>query len=362
VTGREFSRVGDIFAAHSFDVAALDVYLRRTVADFQGPLSVRQFHGGASNPTFLLTDDASGRRYVLRKKPPGALLGSAHAVEREYRVMRALAPTSVPVPEMLCLCEDAGILGTPFYVMPFLSGRIYNTNRLEDMAPAERAVAYKDAARVLARLHAVDYIGAGLASFGKPGEYFARQIARWTRQYRASETETIPSMDWLIDTLAARIPALDETAIVHGDYRLENLMFHPTEPRIIAVLDWELATLGHPLADLAFFCLFHHAHFMPWGSARTIDYAESGIPSETSFVAAYCEAAGRSGIEDWPFLLSFAAFRLAAIAQGVHRRALDGASMASSGRNGALDWAELAQALAEKEALPFFLKKAAKNF
>ncbi len=349
----EFSRVGEIFAAHSFDTAALAAYLRRTVAEFQGPLSVRQFHGGASNPTFLLTDDASGRRYVLRKKPPGALLGSAHAIEREHRIMQALAPTAVPVPDMLCLCEDAAIIGTPFYVMPFLSGRIYSTNHMEDMAPAERTAAYRDAARVLARLHAVDYTAAGLGDFGKQGDYFARQLARWTRQYRASETETIPSMDWLIGTLAARIPQADETTIVHGDYRLENLMFHPTEPRIIAVLDWELSTLGHPLADLAFFCLFHHAHFTSWGSALSIDYAASGILTESNFVAAYCEASGRTGIEDWPFLLSFAAFRLAAIAQGVHRRALDGASMATNGANSARDWADLARDLAGKKACIF---------
>jgi aminoglycoside phosphotransferase (APT) family kinase protein len=344
VTTGEFARVGDVVAAHSFDADALAAYLRRAIPDFAGPLSVRQFHGGASNPTFLLTDDATGRRFVLRKKPPGALLGSAHAVEREYAIMRALAPTDVPVPDMLALCEDEGVIGTAFYVMPFLSGRIYRTNHMEDMAPADRTAAYHDTARTLARLHAVDYATAGLNSFGKPGDYFGRQLSRWTRQYRASQTELIPNMEWLIDHLGLRIPAADETAIVHGDFRLENLMFHPTEPRVIAVLDWELATLGHPLADLAFFCLFHHAHFMHWGSSQTIDYAASGIPAEPDFVAEYCKASGRTGIADWPFLLAFSAFRLAAIAQGVHRRTREGAGNAP--HNGAVEWAELARKLA----------------
>jgi aminoglycoside phosphotransferase (APT) family kinase protein len=347
VTAGEFARVGEVAAAQCFDTERLVPYLHQAIPDFTGPLSIRQFHGGASNPTFLLTDEATGRRFVLRKKPSGALLGSAHAVEREYAIMRALAATDIPVPDMLALCEDADVIGTEFYVMPFLSGRIYRTNHMEDMAPAARTAAYRDAARTLARLHAVDYAAAGLGSFGKPGDYFGRQLARWTRQYRASQTELIPSMEWLIDHLGARIPATDETAIVHGDFRLENLMFHPIVPRVLAVLDWELSTLGNPLADLAFFCLFHHAHFMPWGSSQTISYAASGIPTEAEFVSHYCEASGRAGIEDWPFLLAFSAFRLAAIAQGVHRRTLDGASTASGQcRNGAVDWATLARELA----------------
>ncbi len=347
MTEGELARVGDVAAAQCFDTEHLAPYLHQAIQGFAGPVSVQQFHGGASNPTFLLTDDATGRRFVLRKKPPGALLGSAHAVEREYAIMRALACTDVPVPDMLALCEDTSIIGTSFYIMPFLSGRIYRTNHMENMAPFERTAAYHDAARTLARLHAVDYAIAGLASFGKPGDYFGRQLARWTRQYRASETSAIPNMDWLIDHLGARIPTTDETSIVHGDFRLENLMFHPTEPRVLAVLDWELSTLGHPLADLAFFCLFHHAHFMHWGSSQTINYRESGIPTEAAFVAEYCKASGRAGMTDWPFLLAFSAFRLAAIAQGVHRRTLDGTGPASGQRhNGADDWAELARELA----------------
>jgi aminoglycoside phosphotransferase (APT) family kinase protein len=343
----ELSRVGNIWDAHRFETQRLETYLRSVLQGFHGPLEVGQFHGGASNPTFLLTDAGAGRRYVMRKKPPGTLLAGAHAIEREYRIMRQLAPTGVPVPEMLALCEDEAVVGTPFYIMPFLSGRIYRTNRLEDMAPADRTLAYTHAAQTMARLHAVNVEASGLADFGKPGDFFVRQISRWTRQYRASETEPIPSMEWLIANLPGRVPRADETAIVHGDFRVENLMFHPSEPRIIAVLDWELSTIGHPLADLAFFCLFHHADFMHWGSARDIDYAASGIPTEAAFVAEYRTASGRNEIRDWPFLLGFSAFRLAAIAQGVYRRTLEGSSRAlHDGGNGALPWADLARRLA----------------
>ena len=340
------SRVGSVWHGHAFDTAGLNKFCRDNLNGFEGPLALTQFHGGASNPTFLLTDTGAGARYVLRKQPPGALLSSAHAVDREYRVMRALAATAVPVPEMLALCEDPSVIGTKFLVMPFLDGRIYPDNRLADMSPAERTAAYHGIAVGLAALHAVDPTSVGLADFGKPGAYYERQFARWTRQYHEAETESIASMDRLIATLPDHFPREGRSRIVHGDFRLENLIFTPTGSDLLAVFDWELATLGDPIADLAFFCLFYHADFMHWGSAETIDFAATGIPTEAQFVTAYCAAAGRGAIADWPFHLSFAAFRLAAIAQGVHRRVLDGkAEAARGGGNGAHDWARLSERL-----------------
>lgn len=341
----ELSRVGEVWGRHRFDVAALEAFCHERLDGFSGPLDVAQFHGGASNPTFLLTDGGTGRRYVLRKQPPGELLASAHAVDREYRIMKALGPTPVPVPEMLAYGDDPGVIGTPFYLMSFLEGRIYKDNRLSDMTPPERAVAYRDVARSMAALHALDPAAIGLADYGKPGNYFERQVGRWTRQYRDAQTEAIPSMDRVIERLPARIPADAAPAIVHGDFRMENIMFAPADPRVLAVLDWELSTLGHPLADLGFFCLFYHAEFTAWGSALTIDFARTGIPDETSFVADYCQASGRAGIDDWPFYLGFSAFRLASIAQGVFKRARAGTSSMTVERNGARDWADLAERL-----------------
>ena len=339
------SRVGEVWERHRFDTAALDEYCRANLDGYVGPVEVAQFHGGASNPTFLLTDTATGCRYVLRKKPPGELLASAHAVDREFRIMKALGPTAVPVPAMLAFCDDCDIIGTPFYLMPFLEGRIYKDNRLTDMTSLQRREAYRQVAHTLAALHAIDPAAAGLGDYGKPGNYFERQVGRWTRQYRDAQTETIGSMNRVIERLPARIPADAAPAIVHGDFRMENVMFAPAEPRVVAVLDWELSTLGHPLADLGFFCLFYHADFTPWGSARTIDFAATGIPDEPTFVAAYCEAAGRACIDDWAFYLGFSAFRLASIAQGVFKRAQAGNSSMQYEHNGARDWADLAERL-----------------
>jgi len=314
--------VTEVRKAHVFDVDALAAYLGRHLEGFRGPLAVRQFKGGQSNPTFLL--EAGGRRYVLRKKPPGKLLASAHQVDREYRVMRALAGTGVPVPRMHLLCEDDAVIGAAFYVMDFLAGRIFRDAQLPDLAPAERAAIYDDMNAVLARLHQVDYTAVGLADFGRPGGYIPRQIARWTKQYRAAETGTIAAMERLIAWLPAHIPAGDETCIAHGDFRLENSIFHPTEPRMIALIDWELATLGHPLADLAYNCLPYHMQNPDLGTLVDADFAASGIPSEEAYVAAYCRRTGRPGIGDWGFYLAFSLFRLAAIVQGVYKRALDG--------------------------------------
>jgi len=314
--------VSEVRRAHVFDQQALARYMTEHVEGFRGPLAVQQFKGGQSNPTFLL--EADGRRYVLRKKPPGKLLASAHQVDREYRVMRALADSDVPVPAALALCEDDGVIGAAFYIMDFVEGRIFRNAQLPDQSPAERTAIYDHMNEVLARLHGVDYAAAGLGDFGKPGNYIARQINRWTKQYRAAETGTIEPMEQLIAWLPEHLPAGDETCIAHGDFRLENTICHPTEPRIVAVLDWELATLGHPLADLAYNCLPYHMHNAELGSLDRTDFAATGIPREQDYVAAYCRRTGRDDIEHWNFYLAFSLFRLASIVQGVYKRALDG--------------------------------------
>ncbi|HVI33171.1 phosphotransferase family protein [Phenylobacterium sp.] len=314
--------VREVVPAHRFDEARLRGWLRERLPEVGERLQVQQFQGGASNPTFLLTS-GEGRRYVLRKKPPGQLLASAHQVEREYRVMKALEG-QIPVPRMRALCEDAEVIGTPFYVMDYLAGRIFRDAALPGLAPAERAAIYDDLNATLARLHQVDFQAVGLGDFGRPGNYFERQVARWTRQYRDAATETIPAMDALIEELPARIPKDQSVSIAHGDYRLENVMFHPTEPRIIAVLDWELSTIGHPLADIAYNAFLWRSHGASWGSLDGVDFATSGIPTEAEYVAAYCRRTGRGEIEDWPFLMAFSIFRLASISQGVYARTLAG--------------------------------------
>jgi len=308
--------------AHVFDVAALAAYMRAHVPGFAGSLTVRQFKGGQSNPTFLLT--AGDRQYVMRKKPPGKLLASAHQVDREYRVIRALAATDVPVPPVHALCEDEGVIGSAFYVMDYLPGRIFRDPQLPGLSPAERAAVYDSMNDVLARLHRVDCQDVGLGDYGKPGNYFERQIGRWTKQYEAARTDTIEPMDNLIAWLPRHVPPGDETCIVHGDFRLENAIYHPTEPRMIAVLDWELSTLGHPLADLAYNCLVYHMASPSGGTLVGLDFAATGIPSEEEYVAAYCRRTGRAGVEHWDFYLAFSLFRLASIAQGVYKRGLDG--------------------------------------
>ncbi len=322
VPGADTPNVGDVRSAHRFDEARLEAWLTANVEGFAGPMSVVQFKGGASNPTFLIT--AGERRYVLRKKPPGQLLASAHQVDREYRVMKALGGTGFPVPVMRALCQDESIIGTVFYVMDFLDGRIFRNARLPGMTPGERAAIYDELNAVMAALHGVDYAAIGLGDYGRPGNYFVRQIDRWTKQYRGAETERIEAMEKLIEYLPKRMPADDTTTIAHGDYRLENVMFHPTEPRIIAVLDWELSTLGHPLADLGYNCILWHSRSESWGTLDGIDLASSGIPSEEAYVAAYCERTGRDHIDDFSFYLGFSIFRLASIGQGVFKRNLDG--------------------------------------
>ena len=321
--------VRDVVPAHRFDEARLAAWLAANVEGYRGPLKVQQFQGGASNPTFLLTD-GTGHLYVLRKKPPGQLLSSAHQVDREYRAMKALAG-HIPVPVMRALCTDPDVIGTTFYVMDYLEGRIFRDAMLPDQTPVERAAIYDDLNATLAELHQVDFEAVGLGDYGRPGNYFERQVARWTRQYKDAESENIPAMDALIAELPARIPADQSVSIAHGDYRLENVMYHPTEPRIIAVLDWELSTIGHPIADIAYNGFIWRSHSPGWGSLDGIDFATSGIPTEAEYVAKYCERTGRAGIDDWAFYMAFGIFRLASISQGVYRRVLAG-NAASEGR------------------------------
>ena len=304
--------------------AALAAYLEAHVPDFRGPLASTKFKGGQSNPTYRI--DAASGTYVLRRKPPGQLLASAHAVDREFRVLTALHGSAVPVARPLHLCTDESVIGSMFYLMEFMDGRIFWDPSLPELAANERAAYFDALIATLAALHRVDVAAVGLADYGKPGNYFARQISRWSEQYRASQTRKIPAMDALIDKLDARCPADDGViALTHGDYRIDNLMFHPTEPRVIAVVDWELSTLGHPLADLGYFCM---ALRLPRNPALPglagLDRAELGIPDEASMLARYSELSGRPIPEDWPFVVAFSFFRLAAIAQGVAKRAQQG--------------------------------------
>ncbi len=318
--------IGAVRDNQRLDEAALNTWFRAHVADPAEPLVLSQFNRGASNPTYLITAGTApdARRWVLRKKPPGQLLASAHQVDREFRVMSALGSIGFPVPTMRAYCDDASVIGTAFYVMDFLEGRIFRNARLPGMAPAERAAIYDNLNATLARLHQVDFKAIGLEDYGRPGNFFQRQMDRWTKQYRGAETALIPEMERLIAELPARIPASDEVSIAHGDYRLENVMFHPTEPRIIAVLDWELSTLGHPLADIAYGCILYHSDSESWGTLNGVDVPASGIPDEAAYVAAYCRRTGRESIPGFNVYLAFSMFRLASIGQGVFKRNLMG--------------------------------------
>ena len=307
---------------HRFDTAALERYMVANVEGFGGSLTVEQFRGGQSNPTFLLSDGKT--RYVLRRKPPGKLLPSAHAVDREFRVLKALHGTDVPVAKPYALCEDESVIGTAFYIMEFMQGRVLWDPALPGLSTADRGAIFDEMNRVIAALHRVDYQAVGLGEYGRPGSYLERQIARWTKQYRASETERIEAMENLIEWLPKNIPAGDETTIVHGDYRLDNVIFHPTEPRILAVLDWELSTLGHPLADFAYHCMTWRLTPAEFRGMQGFDFAALGIPSEEDYVARYCERTGRSGIENWDFYMAFNMFRLAGILQGIMGRVVEG--------------------------------------
>ncbi len=350
---------------HAFDVAALTAWLERNVEGFRGPLTVEMFKGGQSNPTYKLA--TPGRSYVMRSKPgPVArLLPSAHAVEREFAVMRGLAGTDVPVPRMFALCEDESVIGRAFYIMEFMQGRVLWDQALPGMAPAERGAIYDEMNRVIAALHTVKFAERGLAGYGKPGNYFERQIGRWTRQYKASAdgagpmSQPIPAMEQLVEWLPAHIPpaARDESkvSIVHGDYRLDNLMFAPDAPRAIAVLDWELSTLGHPLADFSYHCMAWH---IPHGSFRGIgglDLAGLGIPAEDDYIRRYCDRTGLATVadlkNDWNFYMAYNLFRIAAILQGIAKRVEAGtasSAQAAASAAGARPMAELGWQFAQR--------------
>lgn len=345
-----------VSGSHQFDTASLEAYLSREISSFQGPLTVEMFKGGQSNPTYkLMTPNAA---YVMRAKPgPVAkLLPSAHAVEREFKVMSALASTPVPVARMYCLCEDESVIGRAFYVMEFIEGRILWDQSLPGMTAGQRADIYDEMNRVISELHKLRYAECGLADYGRPGNYFERQISRWTKQYMASITQPIPEMDWLMQWLPANIPgsALDANlvSIVHGDFRLDNLIFHPTEPQVLAVLDWELSTIGHPLADFSYHCMAWH---IPPGVFRGIgglDLSLLGIPIEAEYIRRYCERTGLTTPgalgSDWRFYLAYNLFRLAAILQGIAKRIESGT-------------ASSAQAVSSAAGAPV-LAKLAKNF
>ncbi len=337
------SEVTDIRPGHAFDTERLALYLRQHIAGLPETITVRQFRGGQSNPTFLV--EAGEARYVLRKKPSGPLLPSAHMIEREYRVMHALRATDVPVIRTHLLCEDPSVIGTTFYVMEFAEGRVFRDPALPGLAPDERRAIYAAMAEVMARLHAVDWRSVGLEGFGKPTGYLARQVALWTRQYEAAKTQAIPAMDALIEWLPAHMPDDKTTTIAHGDFRLENLMYHPTEPRVIGVLDWELATIGHPFADVAYNCMIWHLDpaTPSLGGLAGRDLAALGIPTEAEFLAGYAATAQRARIENYSFFLAFAFFRFASIAQGVYARALAGNASAPN----ALEVGALATPLAD---------------
>jgi aminoglycoside phosphotransferase (APT) family kinase protein len=322
---KQFSGTREVRDAHRFEVGRLEEYMFSHVEGFHGPLTVRQFKGGQSNPTYLL--ESPSDRYVMRRKPPGKLLKSAHAVDREFRVISALYAADFPVPRPYLLCEDDEIVGTMFFIMEFVEGRIFWEPDLPGLEPEKRSGIYDSVGETIARLHNFDYEKIGLADYGKRGNYFARQISRWSKQYYASETEKIEAMDKLVAWLPRHIPQDDSVSVVHGDFRLDNLIIHPREPRVIAVLDWELSTIGHPLGDFTY-------HLMAWqmpeigiGSSGLLgkDLKSLGIPSEEEYVNAYCERTGRpDGIPNRDFYAAYNLFRVAAILQGIAGRVRDG--------------------------------------
>jgi aminoglycoside phosphotransferase (APT) family kinase protein len=327
---------------HDLPLDRLENWMRDHIEGFRGPFGAEQFQGGQSNPTYKLLSAAG--TYVLRRKPMGHLLPSAHAVDREYRVMRALSGTAVPVPKVFALCDDDRVIGSAFYVMEFLDGRIFWDPRLPELAPAERRAMFQSMNAVIAALHSVDYVKAGLAEFGRPGNYMGRQVARWSRQYQASETEKQPAMDGLIDWLPHHLPPEGASCIVQGDYRIDNLIFHPSEPRVIGVLDWELSTIGDPLADFAYHAMAWRVTPELFRGLAGVDLAALGIPGEDEYAAAYRLHAGRGQSADWEFYIVYSLFRLAAIMQGIAKRAIDGTAASRE----AVELGRLARPLGEQ--------------
>lgn len=320
-----FAGTKPVSGQHQFDVGALGTWLTEKLGSDFAQLTVEQFKGGQSNPTYKLITPA--KSFVMRAKPgPAAkLLASAHAIEREYRVLSALRHTNIPVPQTYALCEDESVIGRAFFIMEMVEGRVMWDPQLPGVQPAGRAAIFDEMNRVIANLHSVNFDAIGLLGYGKPGNYFERQIGRWTKQYRASETETIDAMDQLIEWLPKHIPAGDESSIVHGDYRLDNLIFHPTEPRILAILDWELSTLGHPLADFAYHAMTWHVPPAAFRGLAGVDLPALGIPTLKQYIAKYCERTGRpDGIENFDYYLAYNMFRMAGILQGIMKRVVDG--------------------------------------
>lgn len=339
---KEFSGIMPVRESAQFDPRPLQDYMAQHVEGFAGTLQVRQFKGGQSNPTYLL--QAGKQQYVMRRKPPGKLLKSAHAVDREYRALVALADTPVPVPKVYCLCDDESVVGTWFYIMEYVPGRIFWDMELSAQSSAARWAIYDSMNEIIAHLHQVNYQAVGLADYGKSGNYVSRQISRWSQQYQLSQTEDIPAMDQLIEWLPQNLPDRDETTIVHGDYRMDNMVYHGTENRVVAVLDWELCTLGDPVADFSY-------HTMQWrlpphlfNGIAGLDCKKLGIPTEEEYVAAYCQRTGRDSIENWDYYMIYNIFRIAAILQGIMGRARDGT--ASSPQAEAMG--TMARPLAEK--------------
>lgn len=304
-------------------------------------LTIRTLAGGQSNPTFHIRSDRGD--YVVRKRPPGQLLASAHAIDREYRVMHGLAGSAVPVPRMLAWCDDETLLGTPFYVMEFIAGRVLVDQSLPGMQPSERSDIYREMNRVIAALHAIDYSAAGLEGFGRPGNYVARQITRWSRQCEAATLPLPDAMRRLMDWLPQHVPSSEETTLVHGDYRLDNLIFHPDEPRVLAVLDWELSTLGDPIADFAYHCMSWHIPAQLWRGIGGLDIGALGIPREDDYARLYTQSSGRDVSAHWDFYMAYNLFRMAAILRGIAQRAVDGNATAAD----AVENGKRAQPLAE---------------
>jgi aminoglycoside phosphotransferase (APT) family kinase protein len=349
----QFIGVKPVEERHRIDAGRLEEFLQQRVEGFRSPLEIEQFKGGQSNPTYRIT--AGGKRYALRRKPPGKLLPSAHAVDREFKVIKALYGVGFPVARPYVLCEDDAVIGTAFYLMDCVDGRVLWDQALPGMQKSERRAIWEELNRVIALLHSVDYKAVGLEDFGKAGNYIERQVGRWSKQYVASETQKIEAMDNLIAWLPKNVPAAGETTIVHGDFRLDNTVFHPTEPRLLAVLDWELSTLGDPLADFSYHCMSWH---IPAGLFRGIEglpLAELGIPTEREYVDLYFKRTGRKGVEPsvWDYYMAYNLFRLAAICQGIAKRVVDGTASSEHAREagararplGELGWAQVEKIL-----------------
>ena len=318
----QFAGTQDVLEKHRFNVGNLQDYMSRHVDGFSGDITLSQFKGGQSNPTYRI--DADAGIFVLRRKPPGDLLPSAHAVDREYRVISALGQTDVPVPKTYCLCEDTEVIGTAFYIMEMVQGRVFWDGTLPGMSNEDRGSVYRSVNEAMAALHRVDYQAIGLGDFGKVGEYRERQIHRWSKTYRLAEMDPIPEMDRLIEWLPENIPPGDETTLIHGDYRLDNMIFHPKEPRVLALLDWELATLGHPVGDFTYTLMGWRLDKNLFRGIAHANLPSLGIPTEDEYIAQYCQSTGRDGIRNLEWYLAYNMFRLAAILQGIALRAKDG--------------------------------------